>query len=68
MSDGVLGLFGLGFARRQVKNALDAAAKIVSDECDSQEAQSSDVTQKDVEFAVLWLWNDSTFSLFQWLV
>ena len=47
-----LGFLGLDFAKRQVKNAIDAAAKIVSDECDTDQAHSENVTEHDIEFAV----------------
>jgi hypothetical protein len=52
MGDTFLGFLGLDFAKRQVKCAIDAAAKIVSDECDHDLAQSEDVSQLDIEFAV----------------
>jgi hypothetical protein len=52
MGDQLLGFFGFDFAKRQVQNAIDAATKIVSDECDDGMAQSEEVTNLDIEFAV----------------
>ena len=52
MGDTFFGFLGLDFAKRHVKNAIDAAAKIVSDECDHDAAQSENVTELDIEFAV----------------
>ena len=52
MGDQFFSLLGFDYAKRQVQNAIDAAAKIVSDECDRDIAQSEEVTNLDIEFAV----------------
>lgn len=53
MGENLLAFLGLDFAKRQVNSAIVAAAKIVSDECDTDQAQSEEVSALDIEFAVL---------------